>query len=189
MTDDIVIPESPADGKPKLLLVDDDESFCSSLQCTFEQRGYEVRAARSIAQAREALQDWAPGFAVVDLRIRNATGLTLIPDVKAANPAVRLVVLTGYASIATAVEAIKLGATYYLTKPVEASAIEHAFGLVNGDALIALSEEHPSVSRLAWEYIQRMLAENGGNISATARALNMHRRTLQRRLNKFPAKR
>jgi two-component system response regulator RegA len=172
-----------------LLVVDDDESFCSTMQRAFEQRGYVVRAAQSVTQASEMLKDWPPAFAVVDLRMQHATGLTLIPRIKAANPDVRLVVLTGYASIATAIEAIKLGATHYLAKPADATAIEIAFGLTNGDTLVAPAEKYSSVDRLEWEYIQRVLAENCGNISATARALNMHRRTLQRKLNKFPARR
>ena len=189
---DRVNPESSEpspDTRPKLLIVDDDENFCLTLQRAFGQRGYAVRAAYSAAQARAVLTDWAPAFAVVDLRMRDAAGLTLIPRIKAANPAARVVVLTGYASIATAIEAIKLGATHYLAKPVDAGAIELAFGMTSGDVETAPSEQHPSVDRLAWEYIQRVLAENGGNISATARALNMHRRTLQRKLNKFPARR
>ena len=184
-----VIPELPPDRRPKLLVVDDDESFCSTMQRAFEQRGYVVRAAQSVTQASEMLKDWPPAFAVVDLRMQHATGLTLIPRIKAANPEVRLVVLTGYASIATAIEAIKLGATHYLAKPADATAIEIAFGLTNGDTLVAPAEKYSSVDRLEWEYIQRVLAENCGNISATARALNMHRRTLQRKLNKFPARR
>jgi two-component system response regulator RegA len=184
-----VIPELPPDRRPKLLVVDDDESFCSTMQRAFEQRGYVVRAAQSVTQASEMLKDWPPAFAVVDLRMQHATGLTLIPRIKAANPDVRLVVLTGYASIATAIEAIKLGATHYLAKPADATAIEIAFGLTNGDTLVAPAEKYSSVDRLEWEYIQRVLAENCGNISATARALNMHRRTLQRKLNKFPARR
>lgn len=181
--------EPSLDTRLKLLVVDDDENFCSILQRAFEQRGYEVRTAQSAAQAHAVLAGWPPAFAVVDLRMRDAAGLTLIPRIKAANPAARVVVLTGYASIATAIEAIKLGATHYLAKPVDASAIELAFRMTSGDALVAPSENHPSVDRLAWEYIQRVLAENSGNISATARALNMHRRTLQRKLNKFPARR
>lgn len=181
-------PVSFPDRRLKLLIVDDDRNFCWVLQRAFEQRGYAVRAAQSVIQACEVLKDWPPAFAVVDLRVGHATGLTLIPRIRAANPAARLVVLTGYASIATAIEAIKLGATHYLTKPVDANAIELAFGRTSGDARVPPSEKHPSVDRLTWEYIQRVLAENDGNISATARALNMHRRTLQRKLNKHPTR-
>ena len=139
-------PVSFMDRRPKLLVVDDDESFCSTMQCAFEQRGYVVRAAQSVTQAREMLKDWPPAFAVVDLRMQHATGLTLIPRIKAANPDVRLVVLTGYASIATAIEAIKLGATHYLAKPADATAIELAFGPKNGDGLVASGEKHSDLS-------------------------------------------
>jgi len=182
-------PDHFAATERRLLVVDDSEEFCSAMRRAFEQRGYSVRAAHSAAQAREVAQDWPPEFAVVDLRLPGAAGLSLIPQIKAASPAVRLIVLTGYASIATAVEAIKLGATHYLTKPVEVGAIEHAFRMTSGDASLAPVELHPSVDRLAWEHIQRVLAENCGNISATARALKMHRRTLQRKLGKFPTQR
>ena len=184
-----VIPESPPDRRPKLLVVDDDETFCSTMQCAFEQRGYVVRAAQSVTQAREMLKDWPPAFAVVDLRMQDATGLTLIPHIKAANPTVRLVVLTGYASIATAIEAIKLGATHYLTKPVDVDAIEAAFHRDVGDETVLPSRECLTVGRVAWEHIQGVLAEHGGNVTASARALGIHRRTLQRKLIKFPARR
>jgi two-component system response regulator RegA len=176
-------------AKARLLIVDDSENFCWIMQRTFEQRGYEVRVGYSVTQACEMLRDWVPGFAVVDLRMPGAAGLELIPRVKAANPSVRLVVLTAYASIATAIEAIKLGATHYLTKPVDADAIEAAFARANGDPSITPTEQHLSVDRLAWEHIQQVLAEYHGNISATARALSMHRRTLQRKLGKFPVRR
>jgi len=176
-------------GKSRLLIVDDSENFCWVMQRTFEQRGYEVRVGHSVSEACEVLEDWLPGFAVVDLRMPGAAGLELIPHVRAANPAVRLVVLTAYASIATAIEAIKLGATHYLIKPVDADAIECAFARANGDASVAPSEQRLSMDRLAWEHIQQVLAEYHGNISATARALSMHRRTLQRKLGKFPVRR
>jgi len=114
------------------------------------------------------------------------TGLTLIPRLKAASPAMRIVMLTGYASIATAVEAIKLGATQYLVKPVDAPTVEAAFHHDGGDVTVASSDHMLSVERLEWEYIQRVLGEQHGNVSATARALNMHRKTLQRKLSKHP---
>lgn len=176
-------------GRPRLLIVDDSENFCWIMQRAFEQRGYEVRLAHSATQACEVLEGWLPGFALIDLRLPGAAGLTLIPRIKAANPAVRLVVLTGYASIATAVESIKLGATHYLSKPVDADAVESAFARANGDAQVLPTEQRLSVDRLAWEHIQQVLADNHGNISAAARALSMHRRTLQRKLGKHPARR
>jgi two-component system response regulator RegA len=169
-----------------LLLVDDSESHCWALSRAFERRGYSVRAAHSAPDATRLLEDWYPDYAVVDLRLPGPTGLTLIPKLRAASPHVRIVVLTGYASIATAVEAIKLGATQYLVKPVDANAVESAFHHNGGDASTPSREDLLSVERLEWEYIQRVLAEHGGNISATARALKMHRKTLQRKLGKHP---
>jgi len=182
-----VSPASPPDSKPKLLVVDDNEVFCSAMQRTFGQRGYEVRLAYDVHQAEDLLRSWLPAFAIVDLRLPGTPGLGLIPKIKAANPDVRVVMLTGYASIATAVEAIKLGADQYLTKPVDAEAVEAAFRPAVREDMVLPRESLLSVHRLEWEHIQRALTDNRGNISATARALHMHRRTLQRKLNKHPA--
>ena len=178
-----------ANGKRGLLLVDDNENHCWALTRAFEKRGYTVKAAHSAPAACRLLEGWHPDYAVVDLRMPGPTGLTLIPRLKAALPNIRIVVLTGYASIATAVEAIKLGATQYLVKPVDANTVEAAFHHDEGDAALPTSDDLLSVERLEWEYIQRVLAEQGGNISGTARALKMHRKTLQRKLNKHPAAR
>ena len=176
-------------GKRGLLLVDDNEHHCWALTRAFEKRGYTVKAAHSAPAACRLLDDWHPDYAVIDLRMPGPTGLTLIPRLKTALPNVRIVVLTGYASIATAVEAIKLGATQYLVKPADADAVESAFHHESADATIPSSDHLLSVERLEWEYIQRVLAEQGGNVSATARALKMHRKTLQRKLGKHPAAR
>jgi len=180
-----------ANGKRGLLLVDDNENHCWALTRAFEKRGYTVKAAHSAPAACRLLEDedWHPDYAVVDLRMPGPTGLTLIPRLKAALPNVRIVVLTGYASIATAVEAIKLGATQYLVKPADANAVEFAFHHEGADATIPSNDHLLSVERLEWEYIQRVLAENAGNVSATARALKMHRKTLQRKLGKHPTAR
>jgi two-component system response regulator RegA len=175
-----------ANGKPHLLLVDDNENHCWALTRAFEKRGYAVKAAHSAPAACNLLQDWLPDYAVVDLRMPGPTGLTLIPRLKAVCPGVRIVMLTGYASIASAVEAIKLGATQYLVKPVDASTLEAAFRDERGDTTAASSDHLVSVERLEWEYIHRVLTEQHGNVSATARALNMHRKTLQRKLGKHP---
>ena len=180
---------SDAGAKPGLLLVDDNENHCWALSRALEKRGYAVKAAHSAAAAARLLEEWQPDYAVVDLRMPGPTGLTLIPRLKAARADVRIVMLTGYASIATAVEAIKLGATQYLVKPVDAGTVEAAFHHDDGDAGIPTSDHLLSVERLEWEYIQRVLAEQSGNVSATARALKMHRKTLQRKLNKHPAAR
>jgi len=181
-----VSPASPPDRKPKLLVVDDNEIFCATMQRAFGQRGYEVRLAHDVRQAEELLKSWLPEFALLDLRLPGPAGLTLIPRIRAASPDTRVVMLTGYASIATAIEAIKLGAVHYLAKPVDAEMIEAAFRRAGGDDRVSPSESLFSVHRLEWEHIQRALTDQRGNISATARALNMHRRTLQRKLSKHP---
>jgi len=178
-----------SNGKRGLLLVDDNENHCWALARAFEKRGYTVKAAHSAPSAYRLLEDWRPDYAVVDLRMPGPTGLTLIPRLKAALPNVRIVVLTGYASIATAVEAIKLGATQYLVKPADANLVESALQHDAADTSIPSSDHLLSVGRLEWEYIQRVLAEHSGNVSATARALKMHRKTLQRKLGKHPAAR
>jgi two-component system response regulator RegA len=126
---------------------------------------------------------------VLDLNLNGSSGLALIPQLLAINPACRIVVLTGYASITTAVDAIKLGAVQYLAKPVEIEAILAAFESDDDPDLDLVAPDEPlSVDRLEWEHIQRVLNENDGNISATARALKMHRRTLQRKLSKRPVR-
>jgi two-component system, response regulator RegA len=173
-------------SSPDLLLVDDDENHCWAMARAFERRGYTVQVANSVPRACELLARWSPDYAIIDLRMPGPSGLSLIPRVKAANPEAIIVMLTGYASIATAVEAIKLGATHYLTKPVDADAVEGAFQRLQGDETIPPSEFPLSVGRLEWEHIQHVMAEHGGNLSATARALGMHRRTLQRKLSKRP---
>ena len=174
------------DKESKLLLVDDDDLHCWTLQRAFERRGYMVKAANAVPQAVKVLEDWPADYATVDLRMAGPSGLTLIPYLRNANPAVRIVVLSGYASIATAVEAIKLGATNCLVKPVEVDTIEAAFNHDQGDENAPVSDRPLSVSRLTWEHIQHVLAEHRGNVSAAARALGMYRRTLQRKLNKHP---
>jgi two-component system, response regulator RegA len=168
-----------------LLLVDDDLIFCEVLSRALTKRGYSVTVAHSVEEALPLATDSPPEYAVVDLKMGGASGLVLIRALHELDAATRIVVLTGYASIATAVEAIKLGATQYLSKPANADEIVAAFGH-NANTDLPLSAQPSSVSRLEWEHIQRVLQENQGNISATARALNMHRRTLQRKLGKIP---
>ena len=175
-----------ANQQPSLLLVDDDATFCQVLSRALEKRGFTVTVAHSVEQATPLALDNPPEYAVVDLKMGGASGLVLVQTLHELDAATRIVVLTGYASIATAVEAIKLGATQYLPKPANADEIVAAFGhLASSEA--ALNVQPASVERLEWEHIQRVLQENHGNISATARALNMHRRTLQRKLGKRPA--
>ncbi len=175
---------NPAEN-PSLLLVDDDATFRSVLSRALEKRGFAVTAADSVEQALPLAIDNPPEYAVVDLKMGGASGLVLVQKLHELDPATRIVVLTGYASIATAVEAIKLGATQYLSKPANADEIVAAFGH-SANATTPLEAQPVSVERLEWEHIQRVLHENGDNISATARVLNMHRRTLQRKLAKRP---
>lgn len=179
-----------ADKDATFLVVDDDDIFCSVLARTLERRGFRVATACSLAEARQALEQQHPEFAVVDLRIGQESGLALVRQLAELDPPVRSVVLTGYGSIATAVEAIKLGAVQYLTKPVEVDEILVALESEGPEAAdIATATPKPlSVRRAEWEHIQRVLANHGGNISAAARALGIHRRTLQRKLRKHPVR-
>lgn len=175
---------TPANEKPSLLLVDDDEAFLSVLVKAMRKRGFAVSTSNSAEDAFKQAQIEAPEFAVVDLKMSGNSGLVLVRQLASLNAGTRIVVLTGFASVATAVEAIKLGATHYLAKPVDADEIVEAFGKQSGDATLELSSNPLTIDRLEWEHLQRVLAENDGNISATARRLNMHRRTLQRKLSK-----
>ena len=171
--------------KPSLLLVDDDATFRTVLSRALEKRGFSVTSADSVEQALPLAIANPPEYAVLDLKMHGASGLQLVQKLHELDPATRIVMLTGYASIATAVEAIKLGATQYLSKPANADEIVAAFGH-NASADVSVEAQPATVERMEWEHIQRVLHENGDNISATARVLNMHRRTLQRKLLKRP---
>ncbi|MDP3212395.1 response regulator transcription factor [Methylotenera sp.] len=176
-----------SDEHPTLLLVDDDDAFLNALAMAMRKRGFLVTLANSAEAAFELAQADPPEFAVVDLKMSGNSGLVLVRQLASLQAATKIVILTGYASIATAIEAIKLGATHYLAKPVDADEIVAAFSKQSGNEEIELSHNPLSVDRLEWEHIQRVLVENDGNISATARSLNMHRRTLQRKLGKKPS--
>ncbi|MES2013805.1 MAG: response regulator transcription factor [Pseudomonadota bacterium] len=176
-----------SEEKPSLLLVDDDQDFLNALAPAMKKRGFLVSMADSAESAFALASIEPPEFAVVDLKMSGNSGLVLVRQLASLNAGTKIVVLTGFASVATAIEAIKLGAIHYLAKPVDADEIVAAFEKQAGDANVALSSNPLSVDRLEWEHIQRVLAENDGNISATARSLNMHRRTLQRKLGKNPA--
>jgi two-component system, response regulator RegA len=173
---------------PHLLLVDDDPTFCEVMRRALTRRGYRVTLAHGVNEALASARNEPPGYAVIDLKMPGESGLRLIPELLSLSASVRIVVLTGYASVATAVEAIKLGATHYLAKPVDADEVVAAFGRALGDAGAPVAGRPLSVDRLEWEHIQRVLGENGGSISATARSLGMHRRTLQRKLSKRPVR-
>lgn len=174
--------------RPVLLLADDDEVFRDVMAKALYRRGYAVETAGSAEDALALSRNTLPEFAVVDLKMPGDSGLKLIADLIALDPNTRIVMLTGYASIATAVEAIKLGAIHYLAKPAHADEVVAALARAGGDARAPIAEAPLSVNRLEWEHIQTVLAQYDGNISATARALKMHRRTLQRKLAKRPVR-
>jgi two-component system response regulator RegA len=175
----------PHEEIASLLLVDDDITFCKVLSAALQKRGFSVTVAHSMEQATPLAKNNPPEFAVVDLKMGGATGLSLVKVLHGLDPNTRIVVLTGYASIATAVEAIKLGATQYLAKPANADEIVAAFYHAP-DSNTPFKTQPTQIESLEWEHIQRVLHEHDDNISATARALNMHRRTLQRKLAKPP---
>ena len=166
-----------------LLLVDDDVPFLTRLARAMEARGFEVRTAESVAQGIAEVRKSPPGFAVVDLRLGDGSGLDVIEVLHESRPEARAIVLTGYGNIATAVTAVKLGAIDYLAKPADADAVYGAL-VGDGDSRAALPENPMSADRVRWEHIQRVYELCNRNVSETARRLNMHRRTLQRILAK-----
>lgn len=168
-----------------LLIVEDDAAFARTLHRSFERRSYTVLVASTLDEVVKILEMHSPDYAVVDLKLAGgASGLACVQTLHAHDPEMLIVVLTGYASIATAVEAIKLGACHYLAKPSNTDDIEAAFGRAEGDADVSLTERPTSIKTLEWERIHETLAETGFNISETARRLGMHRRTLARKLGK-----
>ena len=178
-----------ATGPRELLIVEDDAAFARTLSRSFERRGYAVRTAANLSDVIALLSAWSPGYAVVDLKLQAGdSGLACVQALHAHDPHMLIVVLTGYASIATAVEAIKLGACNYLAKPSNTDDIEAAFGRAVGDATVELTRRPTSIKTLEWERIHETLAETGFNISETARRLGMHRRTLARKLGKHRVK-
>lgn len=171
-----------------LLVVDDDINLTQVMDRAFSRRHYTVYTANNTQEALRLCQIYLPERCLLDLKIATESGLALIPQLLQIQPDLQIVMLTGYSSISTAVDAIKLGAVNYLCKPADADDILAAFENTEGDITSEIQPTPPSVSRLEWEHIQRVLSENDGNISATARALGMHRRTLQRKLQKRPVK-
>lgn len=169
------------------LLVDDDASFCQVMARALQRRGYATWSAHTPEAALIAAAQHSPRRALVDLKLADSSGLDIISALKQLQPDIDIVMLTGYSSIATAVEAVKRGALNYLCKPATTDEILAAFDAVPG-AVAPTPAQPPSVDRLEWEHIQKVLLDNAGNISATARALGMHRRTLQRKLQKRPVK-
>jgi two-component system response regulator RegA len=171
-------------SQPRLLIIEDDAVFARTLARSFERRGYRVEMLDGPERLDEVADALQPDHAVVDLRLAGASGLVCVERLHQRNPATRIVVLTGFASIATAVEAIKLGATNYLTKPANTDDIEAAFARTEGDAQADLSTRPTSIKTLEWEHIHQTLADTGFNVSEAARRLGLHRRTLARKLDK-----
>ncbi len=172
----------------RLLLVDDDATFCAVFRRALQRHGFAVAVAEDMRGALEAAERFQPTHAVVDLKLANESGLHLIKPLLSLNHRMKIIVLTGYGSIATAVQAIKAGAGNYLAKPVDVDTVLAAFDSADETPVKRQDPAPMSLNRLEWEHIQRVLDEHGGNISATARSLGMHRRTLQRKLRKRPAK-
>ncbi len=174
-------------NQPDLLLVDDSDIFRRRLARALSDRGYEVRMASNYDEAMAAVDEHAPEMAVIDLRMPGPSGLELLRDMRKAAPSVEAVVLTGYGSIATAIDAVRLGAVNYVQKPADADDLLAAFEHAACKPLEAVDHDYdaPSLARAEWEHIQRVLRDCGGNISETARRLGIHRRTLQRKLDKF----
>ncbi|MBS0502910.1 MAG: response regulator transcription factor [Proteobacteria bacterium] len=168
----------------RLVIVEDDQMFAHTLRRSFVRRGYDVALARSPEELNDLLAFESFEYAVVDLKLGTASGLTCVQTLHAHDPAMLIVVLTGFASIATAVESIKVGACHYLPKPANTDDIEAAFSKVAGDASAPITAQPTSIKTLEWERINEALAETGFNISETARRLGMHRRTLARKLEK-----
>ena len=177
------------DSIKKILLIDDDQVFTAVMERGFRRRGFETRSCGSAAEALTACEAFQPSHILLDLHMPGTSGLVALPQLLAKSPAVKLVVLTGYSSIVTAVEATKAGAINYLCKPATIDEILAAFADQPGEGDAPVPGDPISVDRLEWEHIQRVLQDNDGNISATARALGMHRRTLQRKLQKRPVRR
>ncbi len=169
----------------RLLLVDDDEAFRERLAVSMARRGWETRTAGDAGAALEAVRQFLPSCVLVDLRIGSESGLDLVPRLRALRPEARLVVLTGYGSIATALEAVRQGAADYLTKPADADRIEAALAGRKADPGVPI----PSLERVEWEHLQRVLSDCDGNVSQAARMLGIDRRSLQRKLARFPPSR
>jgi two-component system response regulator RegA len=175
--------------RPLLLIVEDDEALRGRLTTAFESRGLDVRGVATTAEAASVAREELPELVLLDLRVGADNGLDLIPELTRLDPATRVVVLTGYGSVATAVEAVRRGAVHYLTKPADADEILAAFDRGSGAPAVTPPLQAMSLDRVEWEHINRVLLDCGGNISEAARVLGIHRRSLQRKLSKYPARR
>jgi two-component system response regulator RegA len=170
----------------QLLIIEDDEIYANVLKRSLDKRGYVAHCAHNLEQALVKAEQVAPDYAILDLNIKRESGLDLIEPLKSIHPKMKILILTGYASIKSAVIAVKLGAYDYLSKPASVDVIIYSLNSQATNSSKSLPNKFMSVQRMEWEYIQRVLIEHDGNITATARALTMHRRTLQRKLEKRP---
>ena len=187
--DTAIVSESmvrPLRASPKsMLIMDDDAAFRTRLARAMEKRGYDVVAVATIAEAQRVARDFAPAYAILDLRVEDGNGLDLVPQLRDIRPDARVVMLTGYGNIATAVSAVKAGAVDYIAKPADADQVEAALLADDIDRPLPPPPDYPmSADRVRWEHIQRVYEQCDRNVSETARRLRMHRRTLQRILNK-----
>jgi two-component system response regulator RegA len=173
---------------PTLLIADDDQVLCRQLVRALQDRGFDARGATSFDHALALARDEPPEYAVVDLRLGERNGLELVAELIALDPATEIVVLTGYGSIATAIDAVRMGAVYLLSKPADADDILGAFarGRSPPEVRPVRDLRAPSLARAEWEHVQRVLADCEGNVSEAARRLGIHRRSLQRKLAKYP---
>lgn len=173
----------------RYLIIDDDPTFCATLSRAIERRAHVAASAENSEQALALITEFKPERIVLDLKLGAESGLAVLKQITAGESDAKVLMLTGYSSIPTAVEATKLGAVNYLCKPVSVDEILAAFEQTSANDTVPVESQPPSVNRLEWEHIQRVLQQHDGNISSTARALGMHRRTLQRKLQKRPVKR
>lgn len=181
------MPAEPHSDAPSILIVDDDAVLCQRLVRAFSRRGYEARGAEAYDEALASARADPPELAVIDLRIGDRSGLELVQELKSMDEATQVVVLTGYGSIATAIDAVRLGATYFLAKPADVDDILAAFARGEAPPQVQPDSSYtaPSLARAEWEHINRVLADCSGNISEAARRLGIHRRSLQRKLNRY----
>jgi two-component system response regulator RegA len=174
-----------------LLVVEDDDVFRARLGKAFRARGFEVQEAKGVEEALRSAREEPPEYAIVDLRLEGASGLDVVKELRGLDPATIIVVLTGYGSIANALEAMRSGAADYLTKPADVEELLARFARA-GESTEEVPEVPgtiPTLARVEWEHINRVLADCGGNVSRAARLLGLHRRSLQRKLAKFPPRR
>jgi two-component system, response regulator RegA len=180
----------PVESPHTILVVDDDAMFRTRLMKALENRGFEVRGAENVQNAIDLARADSPEMALVDLKMPGGSGLDLVRELKAIDQTTNVVVLTGYGSIATALEAVRLGATHYLTKPADVDEILAAFQRATKEPTpVAIDHEVASLARAEWEHIHRVLTDCNGNVSQAARLLGLHRRSLQRKLSKYPTSR